>query len=261
MIERFSGIIRTFPIAGAALAQAAAVLILIGVIRLGHFLSLPDLPILMKLMVQALLAGMVSSLLRLPPWWLYIQLFFPFLLAAALVLSLPGWLYPVLFAALALTFWNSAGDRVPLYLSNKDTAAAVLAQIPASSQGQFMDLGCGPAGLLLTLAKARPDWRFIGVEASPALFLLARMRLALSGCNNARLIRENFWNSNTSQADLIYTFLSPAPMPDLFARLSSTMKPGSRLISNSFSVPGHPADEIISLNDQRQTKLHLWHMQ
>jgi len=49
-------------------------------------------------------------------------------------------------------------------------------------------------------------------------------------------------------------------MPNLFDKEQREMKPGSRLISTSFVVPSHPADEVIEVDGRRQTRLHVWHM-
>ena len=207
------------------------------------------------------MAAAYSSFLRLPSWWLYIQALLPPMIAAGLVLQLPAWSYLVPFALSVLVFWNSADDRVPLYLSNEITARALLEEMGEASNGHFYDLGCGPAGTLLQLAKSRPDWQFVGVETSPALWLLAWLRTQISGVKNVSIFRQNLWNTTLSEADVIYAFLSPAPMPKLYEKARSEMKPGSKLISNSFEIPSVPADEIKQLQDDRQTKLLIWHFQ
>ena len=47
-------------------------------------------------------------------------------------------------------------------------------------------------------------------------------------------------------------------MPDLFGKAKHEMKSGSLLISNTFDVPGHRADETVDVADRRQTRLYLW---
>jgi len=54
-----------------------------------------------------------------------------------------------------------------------------------------------------------------------------------------------------SQFLVVYCFLSPVPMPPLFDKARREMRPGSLLISNSFQITGHPADEIVSVDDLR----------
>ena len=57
-----------------------------------------------------------------------------------------------------------------------------------------------------------------------------------------------------------YAFLSPAPMARLSEKLKAEMKPGSCFISNSFAVPGGEPDEIVIVDDSRQTQLLIWRM-
>ena len=49
-------------------------------------------------------------------------------------------------------------------------------------------------------------------------------------------------------------------MPQLHAKASREMKPGSMLVSNSFAVPGVDATEIWELADRRKTRLYLYEM-
>ncbi|MDP7599795.1 MAG: hypothetical protein QF605_00280 [Rhodospirillales bacterium] len=61
-----------------------------------------------------------------------------------------------------------------------------------------------------------------------------------------------------SSFDVTYTFLSLEPMPKIFDKIKAEMKPETLFVSNSFVVPDHQADEIIEVDNARETKLHLW---
>ena len=58
--------------------------------------------------------------------------------------------------------------------------------------------------------------------------------------------------------DVVYCFLSPAPMARLFAKAAAEMKPGSLFVSNSFAVPGQSPGRIVEVDDRRRTKLLIW---
>jgi hypothetical protein len=66
------------------------------------------------------------------------------------------------------------------------------------------------------------------------------------------------WNIDLSEFDVVYAFLSPAPMERLFEKVRREMKPGSIFISNSFMVPGESPTETVEISDRRQTKLLIW---
>jgi len=147
-----------------------------------------------------------------------------------------------------------------LYLTNTRTKAALATLLPKEANFRFADLGCGLGGPVLSLSRVRPDGYFTGFETAPALFLMAWLRRRLSGGANIEIIFSDFWSQNLGEFDVVYCFLSPVPMPALFEKARLQMKPGSLLVSNSFEVPGTPADDILEVDDARNTKLHLWRM-
>ena len=178
----------------------------------------------------------------------------------SLALPIAPWLYGAAFIVLVLVFWNATSDRVPLSLTNRRTWAALADMLPETNDFAFVDLGCGIGGLLADLARRRPAARWIGVESAPIPFALAWLRLKLTGRPIVELRFADMWRQDLAEFDIVYCFLSPAPMPNLFDKEQREMKPGSRLISTSFVVPSHPADEVIEVDGRRQTRLHVWHM-
>jgi SAM-dependent methyltransferase len=168
----------------------------------------------------------------------------------------PGW-YLAVFALLVLVYWSSFRSRVPLYLSNRPTAAALLELIPRRAGVRFLDLGSGTGGLLRTLARQRPDCRFCGIENAPLPWLLSRLA---GPPPNLRLHRGDFWRENLGDYDVVYAFLSPVPMPRLWEKARAEMRPGTLLVSNSFAVPDAAAGEIREVGDRRGTRLHCYRL-
>ncbi len=234
----------------AAIALAAGTYILA---RFGHI----QIQIAILIPAQGLLAAALGTGFGLARWWLPLQALFPAAIAAALALGLPSWLYLTAFSVLILIYWNAAGERVPLYLSNQKTCRALEALLPAGRSFTFIDMGCG-LGAVLTRLAHQPRGRFVGIETAPLPFMVSWLRAKLLGQGRVSVHRANLWDQDFGAFDVVYCFLSPAPMPALFEKARAEMKPGSLLISNSFTVPDHPADEILNLDDRRATQLHLW---
>ena len=124
-------------------------------------------PLLWVMLAQGVLAGIVSRGFRFSLPWVVGQVIAPPLLVFALALDLPGWVFPVILLLLVLVFWNVAGNRVPLYLTNRRTSDALLKLLPRGKPVHFVDLGSGLGGTLHYLAKAAPDSRFTGLETAP----------------------------------------------------------------------------------------------
>ena len=208
-----------------------------------------------------LLAALLSLAIGLDRWWLPIQLLFAPLLVLALQLELNPWYYFGGFVLLALVYWSTFRTRVPLYLSGRKVWPAVEALLPAVETGRerrFVDLGCGVGGLLLHLACARPDMRFDGIELAPLPAAISKLRAAIVSGRNCRVLWGSFWKRSLADYDVVFAFLSPVPMPELWRKAHAEMRPGSLLISSTFTVPGQPPDRTIVVDDARGTRLHLW---
>ncbi len=219
-----------------------------------------SLPLVLKLTVQGMVAAMLGFKLGLGPWWLPIQIGLPPAAALGLLVPFPPWVFLGLFLALLLVYWNSASERVPLYLTNPQTWAAMARLMPEREDFEFIDLGSGLGGPIAYLARQRKKARFSGVESAPIPFLMSWLRLRLSGPANVRLRFADFWKCNLADYDVVYCFLSTEPMDRLYAKVKAEMRPGSLFISNSFEVPQATADEVIEVDDRRKTKLHIWRM-
>jgi hypothetical protein len=201
-------------------------------------------------------AGLLASLSRQPWWWRVMHALFAPLAWSVSTLGIdPGW-FLLLFIMLLLVYRGAAGGQVPLYFSNRPTAAA-LARITAELPDlRFIDLGAGIGSVLLPLARERPDAHFTGVENAPATWLLGRLRTA--GLANCDWRWGDLWRSDFAAYNVVYAFLSPAPMAALWDKVEQEMPPGSLLISNSFAVPSIPPTYVIDVADARQTRLYCY---
>ena len=215
-------------------------------------------PLMALLALQGIGAAVLGARFGLAQWWIPIQIVLPLALAAAWLWRVPEWIFLALFVLLVLVFWNSALGGVPLYLSNPRTRAALAELLPTGPELKFADLGCGLGGPVLDLARRRPDGHFTGIESAPLPFALAWLRLRFAGLANVKLVFGDYRSHGLGEYDVVYAFLSPVPMPDLFGKAKHEMKSGGLLISNTFDVPGHRADETVDVADRRRTRLYLW---
>lgn len=210
----------------------------------------------MLLSLQSVTAVLLAKLCNLPYWWLPIQaLFIPSVLYTA-SLNIPSGFFLAGFILLWLLFKSNTRERVPLYLTNPTTRQALNECLPQKTKLKFIDLGCGFAGNLAYLAKQNPNGLFYGVESAPLPFAIGWLRTRRLG--NAEVLLKNLWQENLEAYDVVYAFLSPQPMPQLWNKAQKEMRKGSLLISNSFEIPGITPDKTLTLNDARQTRLLIW---
>lgn len=211
--------------------------------------------LLLLAMLQGGLAAIIGLRQHAPPWWLCIHLCFPPLVVVVHQLAIEPLWFLGGFLLLLLVFWRTDKSRVPLYLTNRQTAMIVAQLIPQGPQ-QILDLGCGEGSFLRQLALARPECAFTGIEHAPLTWLLARLRTR--GLANVSIRRGNFWLEPLADYRVVYAFLSPAPMQQLWQKLQTEMGKEALFISNSFPVPGVEPVRTFEVTDRRLTCLYLY---
>ena len=260
-------LLRVPPIVRAVLALMAGIVVAAGLLRAAQW-AVPALagpvsvaPGWALALWVGLVAALLAGALALEGWWRLFLVLLPPLFVALLAAGVaPGW-YLAIFLLLLAVYGSTFSTRVPLYLAGPKVRAALLGVLPPPGAPlRFVDLGSGLGGVVLALARARPDGAFSGVELAPLPALIARLRVALGGPPNVSLRRGSLWSVPLADADVVYVFLSPVPMPELWAKARREMREGALLVSNTFVVPGVPADRIIEVGDARGSRLHVWRM-
>lgn len=247
----YSQIKEKFPIIFALLSQIISMQIIFslpGIFPSGHPVRF--------LLAQIGLAYFFSQIVfRLPRWWGWIAAIFPIIILVSLKQDIvPNWIYFISFLVLSLVFTNTLFDRVPLYLTNQVTNIALIDLCEKYKVKKIVDLGSGLGGVVRSLAgEGRSS---VGVESAPMSWLLSVVFGKLSG--KGKFYRRNIWEFNLSEFDAIYVFLSPVPMSRVYVKFKQETKKGSILISNSFTVPDVKPIEIVTLDDQRKTKLYIY---
>lgn len=169
----------------------------------------------------------------------------------------PGW-FLAAFISTLLVFRGALEGRIPLYTSNKATALALGSMIADQHGLRFIDLGAGLGSVVSRLAESRLDLSVTGIENAPLTWLVGRLRTLRK--TNCDWLWGDLWHIDLSRFDVVYAFLSPSPMPDLWSKVVQEMRPGTIFISNSFTIPGRSADKVIAIDDARQTRLYCYYI-
>lgn len=96
------------------------------------------------------------------------------------------------------------------------------------------DIGCGD-GRMVYLAAKNHDAKAVGVELSPLVYLLARLRKLFWG-SKAKIAFGDFRRQNFKDADVILCYLLPETLVSLQSKLEKELKQGARIISYAFKV-------------------------
>lgn len=241
---------RDSPLYALLCVQLLAILPVIALLML-H----PDLSLGRALFVQALSAAVFSRFsFKQGRWWMPVHaVFLPTVFLSLSFNINPLW-YLLLFVLSFLIFGGVWQGRVPLFISSNNALNALDQLLPQEENLHFVDVGCGNGAVLKTVKTLRPSWSVTGVEAAFLPFIWAKIRAMLGG-NRFRVIRANFWNMDWQGIQIVYAYLSPTPMPQLWEKVQTTPSV-NYLISYQFIVPENPPEKTITLSDQ--SHLYRW---
>jgi SAM-dependent methyltransferase len=125
----------------------------------------------------------------------------------------------------------------PFVPSSNSTADAMITQANIQKNSVIYDLGSGD-GKLLFLAKKKGGRKIVGIEINPFLVLFTKLKIFLSHQKEIQVKLGNFWSANISEADIVFVYLLPWKMEKLAKKLKKELKPGARVVCNSFIFPG-----------------------
>jgi SAM-dependent methyltransferase len=115
-----------------------------------------------------------------------------------------------------------------------------------TSKDFVMDLGSGDGRTVITAAKRGA--RAVGIEYNPDMVALSRRNAEKAGVKQAEFRQADLFATDFSQASVITMFL----LPDINLKLRPKildMKPGTRVVSNTFTMGDWQPDEKADLHD------------
>lgn len=121
-----------------------------------------------------------------------------------------------------------------------------------------IDLGSGDGRTVI--AAAKKGARALGIEYNPDMVELSKRNAAKAGVSDkANFVKADLFESDFSQATVITMFL----LPDINLKLRPkilTLKPGTRIVSNSFTMGEWTADETATVSEACNTycTAYLW---
>lgn len=129
------------------------------------------------------------------------------------------------------------GPWVP---SERDDVRQMLSLANIQPGESVVDLGAGD-GRILFLAARGYGARAIGVEISPLRWALIWIKTRMFGLQQQVQVKlGNLYKADLRQADVVMLYLMPGAVEKLQTKLERELKPGSRVVSNSYPVGDWP---------------------
>ncbi len=118
---------------------------------------------------------------------------------------------------------------------------------------KFVELGCGNGRVCRHMSRLVPNAQVKGVELSLLQYLVAVVQ-AVASKSRARFRFQNVFSHDLSNYDVTYMFLMPETYEKIRPKLEKELKPGSRVISYVWPIPGWSPDVI----DKQEGQLDLY---
>ncbi len=149
---------------------------------------------------------------------------------------------PLLFAILLLflsfalpTVWGA-----PWFPTSRQTADRMIELAALRPRDKVFDLGCGD-GRILFRAWKRARVRGVGVDINPWWVLMCRAKARLLRAHRDLTFQwTNLFKVDLHEADVVFLYLLQETNESLLPRLARQLRPGARIVSNSFTLPGWP---------------------
>jgi Methyltransferase domain len=139
-----------------------------------------------------------------------------------------------------------------VWVPSPQTAVNKMLEIAKVTPKDYLiDLGSGDGRTVITAAKQ--GTKALGIEYNPEMVELSKRNAAKEGVSErATFTKADLFESDLSQATVITLFL----LPDINIKLRPKildLKPGTRIVSNTFTMGEWTADETITVNGDCQT--------
>lgn len=179
------------------------------------------------------------------------------------------WL-PALVLCLLAGCASSQTQELPVYTPSVGQAGKDVVWVPSPEQlvekmldlakvtprDALIDLGSGDGRTVIAAAKR--GVKSLGIEYNPDMVALSRQNAEKAGVSRlAEFVKADIFASDLSRATVITMFL----LPDLNLKLRPailSMKPGTRIVSNTFTMGEWTDDETADLGCGPYCTAHLW---
>jgi SAM-dependent methyltransferase len=161
-----------------------------------------------------------------------------------------GWILGAALGGLTLLWvgWNLTLDAL-WQPTDRTTVERILLLAEVQPGERVVDLGCGD-GRIVVRAARRYAADAVGVEIDPFRVLWARIWIRLAGlAERARIVHENMYSYDVSEADVVILFLSATSNFKLQERIARTLRPGARVVSYYHPIWGWEPDVIGEAKD------------
>jgi outer membrane protein assembly factor BamB len=156
---------------------------------------------------------------------------------------------------------KAPGEPDAVFVPTPQDVVARMVEAAGIRQGdRVCDLGCGDGRVVATAAR-RHGCRAVGYDIDPECVRLARDNVRLESLGGLVTVdQRDMFTLDLRDADVVFLYLSPELNERLLPQLEK-MRPGSRIVSHAFEMPGVAPDRVVSVpstEDYLDHKVYVW---
>jgi cyclopropane fatty-acyl-phospholipid synthase-like methyltransferase len=127
-----------------------------------------------------------------------------------------------------------------------EVVEAMLKLAKVTPKDVVYDLGCGD-GMIITAAAKDFGAHAVGIDINPVRVKEANERVAKAGVTDkVKVLNEDLFAANISQATVVTLYLLQSLNEKLIPKLNKDLKPGTRIVSQTFSMGDkYPAEQTV----------------
>ena len=176
------------------------------------------------------------------------------------------WSGIVLAAAVAAAQGVQPGRKpdVPYVPTTNEAVEAMLKLADVKKTDVVYDLGCGDGRIVIAAAKNRRA-RGVGIDIDPVRISEGKRNARKAGVEKLVRFEENdLFQADIHDATVVTLFLAPDLNVQLLPKLLRDLKPGTRIVSNTFDMGDWKAEKEATVGDPGDVahpfshKLYLW---
>jgi cyclopropane fatty-acyl-phospholipid synthase-like methyltransferase len=172
--------------------------------------------------------------------------------------------FATLLAAVALTAPAVAQQTAPplrepdvIFVPTPEKVVAEMLKLAnVTAKDVVYDLGCGD-GMIITAAAKDFGARAVGIDINPVRVKEANERIAKAGVTDkVKVLNEDLFTANISQATVVTLYLLQSLNEKLIQKLNKDLKPGTRIVSQTFSMgEKYPPEKTV---ESEGRSVYLW---
>jgi precorrin-6B methylase 2 len=167
---------------------------------------------------------------------------------------------PLIFS-LSLATAQDTRPEVPYVPTTDEAVQAMLKLADVKKTDVVYDLGCGDGRIVIAAAKIYGS-HGVGIDINPQRIHEAKENAKKAGVENLVRFEENdLFKADFHEASVVTLFLLPKVNLRLRPKLLKELKPGTRIVSNTFDMGDWKADKEQNLNGDGgglSNKFYLW---